>query len=453
MIVMDKRTVLIADDEKIILRVLSEEFQEAGFQVDIANHGQEAIDFLCKKSYDVVILDHKMPKKNGLEVLGFIEAKELEPIVVLMTAYGTINHAVEAMKKGAYDYITKPFDSEELLEKVQSALSEKSEKQDFWQNKTMIPNPFLGKSKAFLSIKETIEKVKNIQSTILITGESGTGKGVVAREIHRKGYRAKEPFIHINCAALPENLIESELFGHMKGSFTGAYNDKKGKLQLAGEGTVFLDEISLLDHTLQAKLLTVLQERKIEPIGGTKPIDLKARIIAASNANLEYEMHQGRFRKDLFYRINVISIHCTALRYRKEDIELLTSHFLTKYNKLHGKSVKGLSKHSIDTLMAYHWPGNVRELENYIERAVAMSKGDVIEHIDINHLSLDSSHNGQRPVYDNKTNTGGLSLEEQEYQAILEALSKNDGHREKTAEALGISRRTLQYKLKRYGLN
>lgn len=441
------KKILVVDDERIILKVLEEELSMAGYSVLTASNGCEAINKLKNHHFDLLILDNKMPKASGMDVLKFIDNQGINSIVIMMTAFGTINHAVEAMKMGVYDYITKPFESDEILRKIQHALSNLNTNNASWDNNSMITKPLLGNSKAFLSIKETIEKVKNINTTILITGESGTGKGIVAKEIHYKGNRQNKPFVHINCAVLPSNLIESELFGHVKGAFTGAIEEKKGKFEMAEDGTVFLDEISLLDHNLQAKLLTVLQERKFEKIGSNKSETLNARIIAATNENIEQEVKKGNFRKDLYYRLNVITIDCPPLRLRREDIEILTWHFILKYNHLHGKSITNVDSSLFEVFKYYEWPGNIRELENFVEKSVAMSMDDTISADGIETNFMRSVGSINKNLHENV-----LSLENHELNAILEALKRHNGHREKTAEALGISRRTLQYKLKKYDL-
>jgi DNA-binding NtrC family response regulator len=442
----DKR-ILLADDEKIILKVLEEELNLAGYEVHTANNGNEAINKLKNHQYDLVILDNKMPKTNGMEVLKFIHDQGIKSIVIMMTAYGTIDNAVEAMKMGVFDYITKPFESDEMLMKIQNALCSKETNHVSYNNNPLISELLLGKSQIMIRIKETIEKVKNINTTILVTGESGTGKGIVAKEIHYKGNRHSKPFVHINCAVLPSNLIESELFGHVKGAFTGAIEEKKGKFQMAEDGTIFLDEISLLDQALQAKLLTVLQERKFEKIGSNNTEALRARIIAATNENIEQAVKKGNFRKDLYYRLNVITIDCPPLRLRRDDIEILTWHFIAKYNLLHNKSITSVDSDLFDVFKSYEWPGNIRELENFIEKAVAMTTGNVIG---IDELASNFTHDYKDLI--KNPHISELSLENHELNAILEALERHNGHREKTAETLGISRRTLQYKLKKYNI-
>ncbi len=430
--------ILVADDEKTIRQVLKEELSQAGCEVTTVINGEKAIEAIEMQDFQVIILDNKMPKVDGLTVLKRLNKENKDMVVIMMTAYGSIDHAVEAMKLGASDYITKPFDTDEMLTKINHHLTatkpliEKDKKEHFFSR-------LIGAGKAFEETVQFINRVKDINTTLLITGESGTGKGVVAKEIHMKGNRRDKPFIHINCATLPVNLIESELFGHVKGAFTGAHEDKKGKFEIAEGGTIFLDEISLLDKQLQAKLLTVLQEKRFEKIGSGKTQYLKARIIAATNEDIYKEVEKGHFRKDLFYRLNVISIPCLPLKDRVEDIPLLAGHFLKKYNKLHGKQVGRIDEEVLNLFSQYSWPGNVRELENIIEREVAMSSENTITVEGLNsRIELNNS-------CENISNSS-------EYEAIVKALEQNGGHREKTAESLGISRRTLQYRLKAYGL-
>ena len=430
--------ILVADDEKTIRQVLKEELSQAGCEVTTVINGEKAIEAIEMQDFQVIILDNKMPKVDGLTVLKRLNKENKDMVIIMMTAYGSIDHAVEAMKLGASDYITKPFDTDEMLTKINHHLTatkpliEKDKKEHFFSR-------LIGAGKAFEETVQFINRVKDINTTLLITGESGTGKGVVAKEIHMKGNRRDKPFIHINCATLPVNLIESELFGHVKGAFTGAHEDKKGKFEIAEGGTIFLDEISLLDKQLQAKLLTVLQEKRFEKIGSGKTQYLKARIIAATNEDIYKEVEKGHFRKDLFYRLNVISIPCLPLKDRVEDIPLLAGHFLKKYNKLHGKQVGRIDEEVLNLFSQYSWPGNVRELENIIEREVAMSNENTITVEGLNsRIELNNS-------CENISNSS-------EYEAIVKALEQNGGHREKTAESLGISRRTLQYRLKAYGL-
>lgn len=443
---MAKPRVLVADDEQVITAVLSEELLRAGYQVDVAHDGEAALSRLRARNYDVAILDVRMPRLDGVSLLRHIKGTAAGTAVILMTAFGTIMHAVEAMKIGAYDYITKPFENDELLEKVDQALRLKAK----MAGGAAGPGGgeregIIGVSREILRLKADIAKVRNRNATVLLTGESGTGKGVMAREIHYTSDRRELPFVHVNCAVLPPTLIESELFGHEKGAFTGAAETKKGKLELAGKGTIFLDEIGTLALPLQAKLLTVLQERQMERVGGVKTIAFQARVIAATNVNLEEAVRRREFREDLFYRLNVISIECPPLRFRKEDIRPLALFFLAKFNAKLGTDVRDISPAAWRTLERYEWPGNVRELENTLESAIALSSGPVLEEADLPlrvRTRVSAAAAGKAK--------GMLAV--QELEAIKQALAKYNGHREKTARELGISRRALQYKLNKFQL-
>jgi len=444
---MNKKRILIADDELVILKVIREELTNVGYEVETAKDGDEACQKFKEEKYDLVILDNKMPKKNGLDVLKEIKSINPNIIIIMMTAFGTINNAVEAMKLGAYDYITKPFDNDDLIYKVKQTFKFKDNTVNRLDN-IKEETQLVGSSKKIKEIRKKIEKIKNLDTTILITGESGTGKGVVARDIHNLSNRNKEPFIHVNCAVLPASLIESELFGHEKGAFTGASEIKKGKFELAEKGTIFLDEIGTLDQNLQAKLLTALQEKKFEKVGSSKTIKLKARIIAATNENLEEAVKSKKFREDLYYRLNVITIECPPLRYIKEDIEEFVLYSVEKLNKRLNKNIEKISSEVWEIFMNYNWPGNFRELENTLESSIALSNGNLLLEED---LPLRIKKKAGNLKGSNEYEERSI-LEVEEIKAIKKALERNDSHREKTAKELGISRRTLQYKLKKFDL-
>jgi len=436
--------VLVADDEPIITKVLEAELLHAGYLVDIAFDGEEAYCKLRAKKYDVAILDVRMPKRDGLSLLKEIKTITPETVVIVMTAFGAIHSAVEAMKIGAYDYITKPFENDDLLLKICQALKirEKVFTKPVSSDDETIS--IIGASKEIARLKANIQKVKNLDSTVLLIGESGTGKGVVARELHNASNRRELPFIHVNCAALPPNLIESELFGHEKGAFTGAVGIKKGKFELAGKGTIFLDEIGTLALSLQAKLLIAIQERKVERVGSNKTILIEARIVAATNTDLEEAVKRKEFREDLFYRLNVITIECPPLRFRREDIKPLTVYFLKKLNNKLNKNLIAISPEVWRVFKDYQWPGNVRELENTLESAIALSSGETLQEEDLPLRVRAKVNNRLRNDY-------GV-LESQEIAAIKRVLEKHNGHREKAAQELGISKRTLQYKLNKFEL-
>lgn len=438
--------VLLADDEINIIKVLQETLKRAGFLVDIAVDGDEAISKVQNSLYDVALIDLRMPGKNGIQVLQTIKERRSDTIVILMTAYGTIGNAVEAMKLGAYDYLTKPFENEEVVKSINQALKAKAvaESGGFKEgnNSTFI----IGNSMAMQRVMNVLDRIKNFDSTVLITGESGTGKSLIAKALHAMGKRKNLPFVHINCASLPVNLIESELFGYEKGAFTGAVNAKPGKFEIAGKGTIFLDEISTLALDLQAKLLTVLEERKVERIGSTRSKKMSARIVAATNTNLEEAVKNRQFRDDLYYRLNVITLHVPPLRERKEDIGLLIEYFLKIYQEKFNKNKITFQPEVYDALRYYNWPGNIRELENAIESVVALAVEDTVNLEDLPvRIKRNYSLTGDASIKQGNY----LNAKDQEGIIIIEALRRNFGHREKTAKELGISRRTLQYKLKK----
>lgn len=448
------KNVLIIDDEKITLRALRTEFTEAGYNVTTAVDGEAGAELIRKKSFDLVLLDMQLPRKNGFEVLKECHSLSPDTIVIMITAFSSVENAVAAMQAGASDYITKPYDIDDMLTKAKKLLlAGKMNHRTSAEGLSAEANPIackavlLGDDPQILCIKDTINKIKDISTSVMLTGESGTGKGIVAKHIHYLGNRASQPFIHINCAAIPENLIESELFGHEKGAFTGATQTQKGKFELAEEGTIFLDEIGLLPLHLQSKLLNVLQEYHFERVGGSVSIPLKARIISATNADLEQAVEQGRFRGDLYFRLNVVRIDIPPLRYRKGDIPGLTQLFINRFEKKLGKPICGVDPEFFHILMQYDWPGNVRELENAMESAVALcSQGQLTPD------TLPMRITQQIPGYIREQDPSAANfkayLEQQEAAAIISALEKFHGHREKTARYLGISKRTLQYKLK-----
>lgn len=440
--------VLVVDDEPTIREILQIELESHGYTVLVAEDVANAMQIHKTNYIDAVILDVRMPNIDGFYLLQKLRKHSKDIVIIMMTAYGTIDGAVLAMKMGANDYITKPFDNEDLIEKLDQHIKIKTKKLKLLKSNKNEEHFLIGNSKLMQQIRNKILKVKDLDTTILITGESGTGKNVVAKEIHRLSNRNEHPFIHIDCAFLPPSLIESELFGHEKGAFTDALNMNKGKLELAGEGTIFLDEIGTLPLNLQSKLLNVLQERFIYRIGGSNKIPIKARIIAATNVNLETAVQDGDFREDLYYRLNVINIECPPLRYRKDDIIDLANHFLNLHINRTGNKINSIEEEVWKILYNYDWPGNIRELENSIESAVVLCEGTVISVEDLP-IRVRKWNN---KTYDEDVYTNELSLEAQEMMSIIRALENNDGHREKTAKELGISRRTLQYKLKKLNI-
>lgn len=433
---------LVVDDEKSQRLLAKAVMEEAGWIVLEARDGLEALEILNQENVQVVLADIRMPKLNGLELLERIQRFDPYLPVILLTAFGTVDLAVEAMKKGAFDFLTKPTDIEELKDTLNKAYSYFLASSGKYSPGLHDKLEIIGQSQAINNLIQLIEQVAPSEANILITGESGTGKELVANAIHQLSLRSKEPLIKVNCASLPDNLLESELFGYVKGAFTGAYKDKPGRFLLAHKGTLFLDEIGELPLNLQAKLLRALQEKTIEPLGALHTIPVDVRFICATNRDLREEVAKGNFREDLFFRINVLEINIPPLRERKEDIPLLINHFLKKLGQKNRKKIKKVSPDFLSALNNYDWPGNVRELENVLERAIILCPTDTL---DVNQLPPHLLPIKNQPKIQE-------NIEEAEKKAILEALEANNGHREKTAQALGISRRTLQYKLKKYGL-
>lgn len=445
--------ILIADDEAIMRTVLRKELALVGHNVtDVAN-GVEAIELLKQHHFDLVITDMKMPGKSGTEVLKAVRAISSETIVILITAYATIDSAVEIMKLGADDYIVKPFNTVIFVETIQQLLNAKTALAGFSRKKKSSAVNFIGTTPVMLKLKQIVQKISNLNTTVLITGESGTGKGVIAKEIHRLSVRNNEPFVHLDCSSLNPNLIESELFGSEKGAFTSSYKTQVGKIELAGHGTLFLDEIGNLPFELQSKLLLVIEERFYYRVGGTNRLSLNARIIAATNANLEQKVAAGQFREDLYYRLNVINIEMPPLRYHKEDIETLVSEFISKSEIAEQKGISSADETFLTAVQNYNWPGNIRELENAVESALALCEGSMLTAEDLP-VRIVCGKNQLAPSvnYSSVTSSFGESETNSELESIRAALDKFDGHREKTAAYLGISRRTLQYKLKKYNL-
>jgi two-component system response regulator AtoC len=435
---------LIVDDERELREKIA---RFCGLEDDIApftaENGLSAQRILEQKEVDLVVTDLNMPGMDGLDLLKWIQQEMPAIPVVIMSGYGEIPDAVEAMKLGAQDYIVKPFDLEAFLVQIKQIFAHQDiQKQiETGKHEGTTFNKLIGESPALLEIQALVEKIAPTSSTILITGESGTGKEVVARMIHHLSPRAENPFVALNLGGIPETLLESELFGHEKGSFTGAIARKIGMFELASSGTLFLDEIAEIPLHLQVKLLRVLQEREIQRVGGTQSLPIDVRILAATNKNLEEQIQQGLFREDLYYRLNIIKISLPPLRDRKEDIPLLAGHFLSKFSPKIGKSIQGIDQEAVKTLQSYNFPGNVRELENIIERAIIFAKTEMIT---LHDLGLASSTS--RPYVKKGT------LSEMQKYAIIEALRRWEGNRTRAAEELGINRKTLLNKIKEYGL-
>lgn len=455
-------TILIVDDEKNYPLILSAVLQEEGYETLSANSGPEALAVLAESDVDLVLTDMKMPKMDGIELLQRIKQSDPELPVIMMTAYGTVEKAVEAMQKGAYNYILKPFDNEQLILYVAKAVAMYRVVKENRQLRSAVASRYsfgnlIGKSKPMQDVFDTIRKVAPASATVLIEGASGTGKELVARAIHFNSPRRNQPFVAVNCAALAESLLESELFGHEKGAFTGAVSMRKGRFELADQGTLFLDEIGELSSALQVKLLRVLQEKVFERVGGMRPITVNFRLIAATNKSLKEEVGRGTFREDLFYRLNVVPIVLPPLRDRLEDLRPLIAHFIAKYaDERYGDiPVRHVDKEVERLFHKYGWPGNVRELENVIERAMVMCSGDTIKAEDLpkdfkQHIYKDSGLKlDDLPIQATLYET--LAFVEKEM--ILRALRKADFVQAHAANLLGIGKSGLNQKLKKYGID
>jgi DNA-binding NtrC family response regulator len=445
--------ILVVDDDKLVNEFVEETLTRSGYDVTTAMSAEDALELIEIEEFDLILSDVRMPRMDGIELLKRVRKLSPSTVVIMITAFGTVKNAVEAMKIGAFDYILKPFPPDELELNVKRALQLHSlqVENDLLRGEVGRKYSFesiVGKNKVLTDVFDLVRVAADSKATILITGESGTGKELFARAIHYNSPRKAGPFIRVNCASLPENLIESELFGHEKGAFTGAIRQSKGRFELADGGTILLDEISEMPMSLQAKLLRVLQEHEFERVGSGVPIQVDVRVIATTNRHLWTEIREGNFREDLFYRLNVIQIEIPPLRARKDDIHALVSHFIEKYNNENGRTVGKLADNALRTLMAYHWPGNVRELENVIQRGVVTCKGDTITNDDIpSYLSLgESAESGSLRL------PMPVSLSELEKVAILEALKFTSGNRTKAADVLGITSRTLRNKLAEYGM-
>ena len=452
---MNIRKVLVVDDEPLMRDFVGETLLRMGCEVKFAQEGLAAIRMLENENFDLVFSDMKLPKLSGLEVLK--SAKEIHPEteVVIMTAYGTIETAIEAMKSGASDYLLKPFTPEQvelLVEKISSNASLKAENEYLRReiNENYGFGEIIGQSEPLQEIYGIIRKVAESKASVLISGETGTGKELIARAIHYNSDRKNKPFVKFNCAALPENLIESELFGHEKGAFTGANILRQGRFELADGGTIFLDEISEIDISLQPKLLRVLQEREFERVGSARSIKVDVRILASTNRNLKEEIEKGTFREDLYYRLNVVPVHLPPLRERKGDVLLLSEKFLKRFSQENKKQLKTFSKEALSLLEQYSWPGNVRELENIIERAVVMDRSNIIEPRDLG-IAPEIQY-VSAPQFQTEKNPGVQTLAEMEKEMIVNTLNHYQGNRTKTADVLGISIRTLRNKLHEYNL-
>ena len=450
---MATKRILVVDDDAYVRGATEEILIRRGYEVDTAPEAKAALQSLEEGEYDLLLSDIKMPNMSGLELLDRVKSKWPDMHVILMTAFGTVEDAVVAMKKGAYDYIQKGSESttsetEIVVEralKFQDTVRENRRLRSELKSRYSFSN-MIGKSPNMEQVFDLIDTVADSRATVLVTGESGTGKELVARALHYNSSRASGPFIRLNCAALPRDLMESELFGHEKGAFTGAIKQTRGRFETADGGTLLLDEISEIDPGLQAKLLRVLQEREFERIGSTQTIKVDVRIITTTNRDLQKEVEGGNFREDLYYRLNVIEIGLPCLRERKDDIPALVKCFLDRYNADNAKEIEGIDDDAMDLLSRYDWPGNVRELENYIERAVVVSRGPVLAIADFPGR-LVSGPSGR----EDDGLTVGLTVHEVEWRLIMKTLEAFRGNRTEAAAQLGISTRTLRNKLHEYG--
>ncbi len=442
--------ILIIDDDKSLLRVTEYNLSDVGFMVDTAASGIAGLEKFRKNLPDLVITDVKLGDMTGLEVLESIKRESPDTPVIVFTAFGSIDLAVRAMQKGAFHFITKPFDRETLRQSCWKALELRTLKEQnrFLSAEVDRLTGTTGIETASATMRDLLDtaiKVANSEATVLITGESGTGKEVLARLIHMSSHRGGHPMVTVNCAAIPENLIESELFGHVKGAFTGAIADRKGRFQAASTGTLFLDEIAELKLDMQAKLLRVIQEREVEPVGSEKRETVDIRIVAATNKDLVHLVQKGMFREDLFYRLSVIPLHIPPLRERTEDIEQLLSHFLKQFNAPPGVH---FSQSALTEMKMYDWPGNIRELQNMVERCVILRQDLAIGVSDLKLKPMDTCKETEIP----EIPAGGLSLESMEKGLVLKALQKSGGNRSEAARLLHIPRHVLIYRIEKYGL-
>ncbi len=447
-------SLLLIDDDRHILDSMAGWLQEQGYSVDVAANCQEGIAQIDKSFYDLVLADIHLPDGDGFQILQHCRLQQPQSIVILITGYGTVDTAIEAIRAGAFDLLTKPLIDEELEMAIERALSQKQVIEENKNLKAQLDIRFgmeniIGQDHRMHRVFDMIDSVADTKSTVLISGESGTGKSLIARAIHRRSSRRDGAFVEVACGALPETLLESELFGYAAGAFTGAIGDKIGKFLQADGGTIFLDEIGTSSANMQVKLLRVLQEFEFEAVGGIKTHHVDTRVILATNENLSTAVEEGRFRQDLFYRVNVINIELPALRDRISDIPILAAHFLKHVCEETGKNIKGLGEDAIAALQQYHWPGNVRELQNIIERAVLLGKNDCITSED-----LPQTLAAEIPTV--AKSTAGRTLKESlagpERQIILDVLKSNNWNRNATADVLGINRTTLYKKMKRLGL-
>jgi len=449
-------TVLVVDDDRSHRLMLKTLLKGWGYAVTEAEDGSQAIEAVREKAFDLILMDIRMVRISGLEALGAIKSYNPSIPVIIMTAYSSVETARQALKSGAYDYLTKPLDFDELKIVMERAAEHTSLKEENRRLKEGLSGDFdrrniIGNSPGIITLLELVAKVASSDAGVLITGESGSGKELIAGAIHFNSPRRQGPFVQVNCAAITETLLESELFGHEKGAFTGALRQKEGRFRQAHSGTLFLDEVSEMSPGMQVKLLRALQEREITRVGGETPIKLDVRIIAATNRDLEQDVAEGRFREDLFYRLDVISLRVPPLRERREDIPILARHFLARFAEKNRKDLKGFTPQAMDRLLRYGWPGNVRELMNAVERSVVLSISGYVEADDLPRTLRTGKETAKEPT-EAPVPEGALPLEVVEKATILKTLEAANGNKSETARRLGITRRTLHKKLKAYGV-
>ena len=451
-----ENAILVVDDDQAHRTMLRTLLSRWGYIISEADDGQVAIEKVHEKAFDLILMDIRMLTVSGLEALDRIKTYNPAIPVIIMTAYSSVETAVEALKKGAYDYLTKPLDFDELRLAMERAMDHSQLKEENRLLRESLGSHFdiqhiVGRSKAMVKLLETVAQVAPSEATVLITGDSGTGKELIAGAIHFNSHRKDGPFVKMNCAAITETLLESELFGHEKGAFTGAHRRKEGRFRQADKGSLFLDEVSEMSLGMQVKLLRALQEREITRVGGEEVMKVDVRVIAATNKDLIQEIVSGGFREDLYYRLNVVSLSVPLLRERKEDIPLLAQHFLSTFAEKNRKQIKGFTPQAMDQLLKYGWPGNVRELMNAVERAVVLSRSEYLDEQDLP-LVIKDALSEEQETLSRDTVPANLPLENVEKATILKTMEATEGNKSEAARRLGITRKTLHKKLKKYGM-